>query len=228
MRYRVPLHVSIAAVAAGASLPVVAADAPEVPRQPAATTSQAPPTDAPHQPAAADVADTGLEFFGYFRSGVYRAEDGEPKGQYQLGGPLDHYRLGNEGDTYLEFGIGKKFPLDDDGHKLGVYAMPTIYDGKTGTAQAYADVTGFAAAPGASLWAGQRYHRVQDVHILDNWLMGDGDNYGVGIDDFDLHVGKLNLGVYTDGNLDAGNSTPDHARRVNFQWRGIPTNAHGS
>ena len=33
-----------------------------------------------------------------------------------------------------------------------------------------------------TLWAGQRYHRIQDVHIIDQWLMEDGDNFGAGVD----------------------------------------------
>ncbi|SCX64786.1 carbohydrate porin, partial [Variovorax sp. EL159] len=127
---------------------------------------------------------TGLEFWGYGRGGFFGAPKGAPKGGYSLGGDLQKYRLGNEGDNYLEFGIGKKFDLGG-GIKWGVFYMPTIYNGKSGTAQAYFSLSGIFGNS-ATLWAGQRYHRIQDVHIVDKWVVEDGDNYGAGIDDIPL------------------------------------------
>ena len=144
--------------------------------------------------AKVSLKDLGFELWGYMRSGFYAGTQGEPTGQYQLGGPLDHYRLGNEGDNYIEIGIGKKTDLGG-GLKWGVYWMPTVYNGGTGTAQVYSDITGLDIAPTATFWGGQRYHRIQDVHILDNWLMQDGDNYGAGVDDLDIGLGKLNLAL---------------------------------
>ena len=176
--------------------------------------------------AKVSLKDLGFELWGYMRSGFYAGTQGEPTGQYQLGGPLDHYRLGNEGDNYIEIGIGKKTDLGG-GLKWGVYWMPTVYNGGTGTAQVYSDITGLDIAPTATFWGGQRYHRIQDVHILDNWLMQDGDNYGAGVDDLDIGLGKLNLAVYTEGNAGNKNDNTNNAKRFNVQWHAIPTNPGG-
>ncbi|QNK65147.1 carbohydrate porin [Variovorax sp. PAMC26660] len=169
---------------------------------------------------------TGLEFWGYGRGGFFGAPKGAPKGGYSLGGDLQKYRLGNEGDNYLEFGIGKKFDLGD-GIKWGVFYMPTIYNGKSGTAQAYFSLSGIFGNS-ATLWAGQRYHRIQDVHIVDKWVVEDGDNYGAGIDDIPLGgLGRLNVAVHTADSVDNKSGNPNNAKRINVQWRDIPTNPDG-
>ncbi|WP_051443645.1 carbohydrate porin [Curvibacter gracilis] len=171
--------------------------------------------------------DNGVQLFGYGRGGFYSASGNQQKGQYQLGGDLQHYRLGNEGDNYIEFGIGKKWDLGG-GLKWGTYYMPKVYNGNTGTAQVYADITGLEFAPDLTLWAGQRYHRIQDIHILDNWLMQDGDNYGAGVDG--IRIGskaRLNLAVYTQGSSDNSNASSNNARRANFQLRDLPVNPGG-
>ena len=169
---------------------------------------------------------TGLEFWGYGRGGFYSTGKGNLKGGYSLGGDLQKYRLGNEGDNYLEFGIGKKFDLGD-GIKWGVFYMPTIYNGKSGTAQAYFSLTGIFGNA-ATLWAGQRYHRIQDVHIVDKWVVEDGDNYGAGIDDIPLWgVGRLNVALHTADSVDNKSGNPNNAKRINVQWRDIPTNPGG-
>lgn len=196
--------------------------------------AQAQQTDEPPQAEAKDstkefvkkVNDaTGLEFWGYGRGGFYSTGKGRLKGGYTLGGDLQKYRLGNEGDSYLEFGIGKKFDLGE-GIKWGVFYMPAIYNGKSGTAQAYFSLAGIFGNA-ATLWAGQRYHRIQDVHIVDKWVMEDGDNYGAGIDDIPLWgLGRLNVALHTADSVDkTGN--PNNAKRINVQWRDIPTNPGG-
>ena len=170
---------------------------------------------------------TGLEFTGYLRTGFYSAANGQAKGQYQLAGTLDHYRLGNEGDNYFEVLIGKNWDLGG-GVKWGVHWMPNYYNGTTGTPQIYSDIKGFDFAPNVSFWAGQRFHRVQDIHIIDQWLMEDGDNFGAGADGIDVGFGKLNLAVYSDGTADNNtNSTANNARRANFQLRDMPVNPGG-
>ncbi|MEG0975345.1 MAG: carbohydrate porin [Comamonas sp.] len=170
---------------------------------------------------------TGLEFWGYGRGGFYSASRNQPKGGYSLGGDLQKYRLGNEGDNYLEFGIGKRFELGQ-GIQWGVFYMPKIYNGKSGTAQAYFSLNGIFGNT-ASLWAGQRYRRLRDVHIVDNWVMEDGDNYGAGIDDIPLPgLGQLNVALHTADSLDNKSTSPSNAKRVNLQWHDIPTNPSGT
>jgi len=172
----------------------------------------------------------GLEFYGYMRTGFYNSPNGTKLGHYSLGGDLQGYRLGNEGDNYLEVAIGKKFELGN-GAKWGIHYMPTVYNGGTGTAQIYADVSGVLPDPGITLWGGQRYHRIQDIHIVDNWVAEDGDNYGAGVDGIGIGDAKLNIAVYTDGKMGNSNNGNSHstndASRLNFQLRGIPVNPGG-
>lgn len=171
--------------------------------------------------------DMGFQFDGYLRSGFYgSAGDNRPKGQYQLGGDLQHYRLGNEGDTYIEFGVRKKWTLGN-GVSWGAYVMPTIYNGKTSASQVYGYISGLDFAPNLTLWAGQRYHRIQDIHILDNWLMQDGDNYGAGVDGIAVGQARLNLSVSSSGSYANDNASLNNARRANFQLSGIASNPGG-
>lgn len=170
----------------------------------------------------------GLEFVGYMRTGAYYANDGLPRGHYGLG-ELGYNRLGNEGDTYLEIGVGKKWGIS--GTKVGVYWMPYLYNSQSvdanGTKQIYADIKGLAFAPEVSFWGGQRYHRIQDVHIIDDWLMEDGDNFGAGADGIKMgSLGTLNVAAYTEGSTEDGSST-SNANRLNFQWRNIPVSPGG-
>lgn len=167
----------------------------------------------------------GIELIGYARSGFYPKSKTSPSGGYTLGGNLQFYRLGNEGDHYIEFGLGKKWNIG--GAKVGAYFMPNNYNGASGTAQAYMDVSGLDFLPEASFWAGQRYHRIQDIHIVDHFVMRDGDNYGAGVDGIPLAGGKLNIAAYTEGNLGNENTNSNNGKRINLQLRDLPVNAGG-
>ncbi len=171
-----------------------------------------------------------LEFWGYMRAGFYSSTKDTPLGGYSLGGDLHFYRLGNEGGNYLEFMLGKKFDLGN-GVKWGAHYMPTLNNGATGTAQLYADISGLDFAPEASIWAGQRWHRVQDIHIVDNFLVVDGDNFGAGVDGISVGSAKLNISASTDASFDNKNNGTKHstndATRLNFQLRDLPVNPGG-
>lgn len=171
-------------------------------------------------------AETGLNVSGYLRTGFYGASRHGRKGGYSLGGDLQKFRLGNEGDHYFEVGIGKHFDAGN-GLKWGLTWMPKVYNGDAGTAQLFIEATGFSFAPELSFWAGQRNHRIQDIHIVDHWLMQDGDNYGVGVDGIDLGLGKLNLALHTEGHADNRNRNRNNARRLNLQLKDIAVNPGG-
>lgn len=176
---------------------------------------------------AKKVSDSlGIKLWGYMRSGFYSATNNGPKGHYGLGGDLQHFRLGNEGDNYIEFGIGKKFDLGG-GLKWGTYYMPTLYNGSSGTGQVYTDISGLDFAPELTFWAGQRYHRIQDIHMIDNWVMEDGDNYGAGVDGFRVGGGALNVSIYTEGSAGNHNGNSNNGRRVNLQLQDLPVNSGG-
>src|SRR6218665_3734442 len=70
---------------------------------------------------ALDVA--GLELSGYSRAGpVFNQSDGI-KGGLTLGGDLQKYRLGNEGDIGIEVGLTRNF--DTAGIKWSANYMPS-------------------------------------------------------------------------------------------------------
>ena len=141
---------------------------------------------------AADVG--GVEVTGYSRGGgVYSYnKDQQVKGGLTLGGDLQKYRLGNEGDYGLEVNIAKTFEVDGVKYKLDY--MPTKWNsGNVGTEQAYVELSGLGFAPEAKIWAGQKRQRIQDVHIVDHFLLDYGVNQGAGVND--LSVGGLKLGV---------------------------------
>ena len=141
---------------------------------------------------AADVG--GVEVTGYSRGGgVYSYnKDQQVKGGLTLGGDLQKYRLGNEGDYGLEVNIAKTFDVDGVKYKLDY--MPSKWNsGNVGTEQAYVELSGLGFAPEAKIWAGQKRQRIQDVHIVDHFLLDYGVNQGAGVND--LSVGGLKLGV---------------------------------
>ena len=216
---------AIAAALLASSLNALAAGTDESSSVPAMAQAQLETAQA----AAKMALDTiGLELSGYMRSGFYYAKDNLAKGHYGLG-QLGFNRLGNEGDTYLEFGFGKKWKID--GAKLGTYWMPYLYNADccngSGTKQVYTDISGLSIAPELSFWAGQRYHRIQDVHIIDQWLMEDGDNFGAGVDGFKVGGGSLNIAVHTEGNTDDSRNT-SNAKRLNFQLKELPITEGGT
>jgi len=117
--------------------------------------------------SAADVG--GLEISGYTRGGFFMNQTGTPRGGYTLGGDMQKYRLGNEGDNGFEVEFRKTFEVGD-GVKWSMDYMPTVWNGTTYTQQGYAEMTGLDFAPSAKFWAGQRRLRIQDVHIVDKFL----------------------------------------------------------
>jgi maltoporin len=170
---------------------------------------------------AADLG--GLEVMGYTRGGVF---NGTPRGGYSLGGDMQKFRLGNEGDNGFELELRKTFDAGD-GMKWSMDYMPTIWNGVHYTNQAYAEMTGLDFAPAAKFWAGQRRLRIQDVHIVDHFFLDYGLNYGAGMTDYNLGFAKLGVGVFNGGSLDNQNSAQNNARRLNVDLSDIQSNAGG-
>ena len=168
----------------------------------------------------------GLEVSGYTRGGVFFNDKGTPRGGYTLGGDMQKYRLGNEGDNGFEIEMRKTFDLGD-GVKWSMDFMPTVWNGTTGTQQGYAEMTGLDFVPSAKFWAGQRRLRIQDVHIVDHFFMDYGLNFGAGMTDLDLGVAKLGVGMFNGGSFDNKNSLANNARRLNIDLSQIKTNNGG-
>lgn len=173
---------------------------------------------------AADVG--GIEFHGYTRGGPVLNYD-TVKGGLTLGGDLQKYRLGNEGDNGIEIDLIKNF--EAAGVKWKVHYMPTKWaDGDFGTNQAYVEMSGLSFAPEAKVWAGQRRLRIQDVHIVDTFLMNYGDSQGAGVTDINVAGAKLGLGVFTGDTFDKLMPTGVKASRLNADISEIRTNTDGT
>lgn len=169
----------------------------------------------------------GFEFNGYMRGGAYFAPANMPRGGYTLGGDTQKLRLGNEGDNGIELGIGKSFDVGS-GMKWSVLYMPSVWNGKYGTAQGFATISGLDFAPEASFWAGQRRLRIQDIHIVDCYLMDYGDNTGAGMTGYNLGFAKLGVGVFSGGTFDNNSSSTNNAGRINIDLSEIQSNAGGT
>jgi maltoporin len=170
----------------------------------------------------------GLEFGGYSRGGAVLSYDKDTnvKGGFSLGGDLQKYRLGNEGDYGIEIDLVKNF--EANGVKYKVHYMPSKWkDGEVSTNQAYVEMSGLSFAPGAKFWAGQRRLRIQDVHIVDKFLIDYGDNQGAGVTGIDLGVAKLGVGVFSGDTFDKQLPTGQSANKINVDLSDITVNAGG-
>jgi maltoporin len=169
----------------------------------------------------------GIEVSGYGRSGDYASQAGMPRGGYTLGGDMQKFRLGNEGDHGGELGLGKAVEMSG-GKKLHLFYMPSTWGGQYSTAQAYVAVTGLDFAPEAKVWAGQRRLRLQEVHIVDRFMLDYGDNLGAGITDYNLGFAKMGLGLFSSGTVDNSGKAANNANRVNLDLSEINVNQGGA
>jgi maltoporin len=175
---------------------------------------------------AADVG--GVEVTGYSRGGgVYSYnKDQQVKGGLTLGGDLQKYRLGNEGDYGVEVNIAKTFEVDGVKYKLDY--MPTKWnDGNVGTEQAFVEVSGLSFAPEAKICAGQRRLRIQDVHIVDHFLMDYGVNQGSGFTDLSVGGIKVGAALQTGDTFDKKMTVGTSANKLNVDISEINTNPGG-
>ena len=173
-------------------------------------------------------AADGFEFSGYSRGGAVLSydKDNNVKGGLSLGGDLQKFRLGNEGDYGIEIDLIKNF--DVNGIKYKVHYMPSKWkDGELSTNQAFVEMSGLSFAPEAKFWAGQRRLRIQDVHIVDKFLMDYGDTQGAGVTGVNLGAAKLGVGVFTGDTFDKQMAKGTSARKLNVDLSDIQVNKDG-
>lgn len=176
---------------------------------------------------AAELA--GLEVNGYSRGGgVFNYnKDQQIKGGLTLGGDLQKFRLGNEGDYGLEVNIAKTFDAGN-GVTYKINYMPSKWnDGNVGTEQAYVELGGLDFAPEAKVWAGQRRQRIQDIHIVDHFLMDYGVNQGFGINDLSVGGLKVGMALQSGDTFDKKMAAGTSANKFNLDLSNIVTNPGG-
>jgi maltoporin len=168
----------------------------------------------------------GFEFTGYSRGGPVIGYTDNVKGNLALGGELQKFRLGNEGDYGIEVNMARSF--DFQGTKVKIDYMPSKWNnGAFSTEQAYVEVSGLGISPEAKFWAGQRRLRIQDIHIIDNFLLNYGDNQGAGVVDIPAGGAKLGFGVFTGDKFDAQLPAGVKANRLNAEVYDIASNPGG-
>jgi maltoporin len=153
-----------------------------------------------------------VDFKGYARSGIGWTGSGGEQQCFQATGANSKYRLGNECETYAEIQLGqevwkegeKSFYVDS---MIG-YAVSQQNDYEEDSpAVRQMNVVGknlFDALPGANIWAGKRYYKRHDVHMIDFYYW-DVSGPGGGLEDIDLGFGKLSFAVTR--NSEAGGSS---------------------
>lgn len=182
-------------------------------------------------PAAAQLS---LESNGYFRAGPQSTSKNANRSCYGLSGGEFKYRLGNECDFYGEFLFTGNIK-QATGESVKIRLMPSIHkadasdsgDAKLGMAQMYAEVAGLDFAPTTAFWAGKRYHRGADVHIVDKFFEQlDGTGAGASLDALG---GKLDLAYYrSDSSTQDVNGNDNPGNRLNAWLRDVPVNAGGT
>ena len=158
-------------------------------------------------PAQADFTPNA-NFNGYMRSGVMHGNSafGSKTDTVKLG------RLGNENDTFMEFGLGVDVAKVDD-VTYSVYGM--IAHGGDGNEkdwntnlscrQAWAGAKNLLGQGDDFLWAGKRYYKREDIHILDEYYYNVSGT-GVGLENVILGPGKISL-AWTRNDKDFGDYT---------------------
>ncbi|HDY7992874.1 TPA: maltoporin LamB [Vibrio vulnificus] len=165
------------------------------------------------------LADSDTSYFGYIRSGIGMSGNNGQDVQFhknQLG------RLGNENDTYGEWGI-KNEVYNQNGVSFDVESMAAIYtDGSTGwetskdedftVALPQIDVQAkgiIKSAPEATLWAGKRYYQRHNVDLADFYYWNI-SGAGAGVEGIQTEAGKLSVAwIRTDRDkvIDKGNNS---------------------
>src|SRR5512140_724512 len=135
-----------------------------------------------------------IEPNGYIRAGIGVNSKGGKQEAFQAPGAYAKYRLGNEPDLYGEFGFTFNWVNPD--HKDGAWFKTALklafstprnssFDqldipnkGNIAIREAYAQGGHvIEAKPEMSFWAGQRFYRRKDVHIID-FFFHDMSGYG--------------------------------------------------
>jgi maltoporin len=195
-----------------------------------------------------------VDLHGYFRTGVGSTSNGGQQVDLKNSGQDYKLRLGNE-DNWSEFEFVQPLLKDKNGVEWTAGFMLGWGDGwtnnidlqKLSLQQEY--IKGkFPQLGGATLWGGKRFYHRHANDIYDYFYLNySGDGGGVGLEDYDVGFGKLNVaifhettsssetvvGVDENGNATSVTGSPTEDASVGY-WRpdvrleGIPTNPDGT
>ncbi|TNV22915.1 carbohydrate porin [Buttiauxella sp. B2] len=156
-------------------------------------------TDAPSKTIIGADTLSGIDFYGYFRSGIAAGDNGSMKDA--VGGSFEKNklgRMGNEFDTYAEVGFGKEL-YNTGSESVYIQTMINMYDGDSnsnhennfGWENMNIQFRNFMGM-GETTWAGIRqYNKYSiDANDYDYW---NHTNVGGGIEKMSLGQGKLSF-----------------------------------
>lgn len=159
-------------------------------------------------------AASGFSFHGYARTGILMTDNGEHyTGEFKVPGASSKYRLGNESDTFIESVLEKKWTMDDgsygkvhflwchksypNGEGWNPPSNKTDNDTSFFMRESYAELGNLPDLNNLTFWAGERYYRRDDIHIID-WYWRDFTGIGAGVEG--IHVGDAKLAIAYMGN----------------------------
>jgi maltoporin len=183
---------------------------------------------------AAQSAMADIDFGGYLRSGTGSSTKGGGANCFRVNqesafntagnsaAVTGAGRLGNQCDTYGEIKLGANTG-DSDGTKFGVHTLVAYgtsqvadYEGTIpALREAYGSAEGFGngAFAKATLWAGKRFYKREDVHIVDLFILQD-TGYGAGVENVDLGFGKFSYAMMKAGAASYTDVTPGSGQEI--------------
>jgi maltoporin len=190
---------------------------------------------------AADMDDG--QFVGYLRVGAGVSQHGGPQDCYYLGNGDGHgYRLGNECDSFTEFGYAKTLARSEDGMgfighiMVSDYSPDSAYSSHIQISQIFFSSTPIEALNGGTPWLGERYYERPDIHWMDlQYINLNGT--GGGIDNIGTPWGgKFSYAIfkdddtstYTGTSLSTAFQPSNSAIRNDFLYRDLPVNPGGA
>jgi maltoporin len=189
--------------------------------------------------AQADAYNDTEGFHGYLRAGAGSSNKHGPQSCFALGGPTSSYRLGNECDSYTEFGYTHELAKAENGASFVATLWANAYapgsdfgDASMRLAKAYVEAKNLPFLNGGTAWIGKRYYYRPDIHMLDMQYINM-NGTGGGLDKIPLGPGKLSYAVFKDkdiNHLAAGSGAVDNtpsALRQNLLYEGLPVNPGG-
>ena len=176
-------------------------------------------------PAQADFTPNA-NFNGYMRSGVMHGNSafGSKTDTVKLG------RLGNENDTFMEFGLGADVAKVDD-VTYSVYGMiahggdgnETDWNTNLSCRQAWAGAKNLLGQGDDFLWIGKRYYKREDIHVLDEYYYNVSGT-GVGLENVVLGPGKISL-AWTRNDKDAKKDGVNiYSMKSEYKYKGLKDN----
>jgi len=153
-----------------------------------------------------DILQGYIDISGYFRAGYGRSDAEGTQVPFGIPG-FAKYRLGNETENYGELAFAKTFfgpnafaSGTDQKGPIAQMNLRLAFNDPYGNFGAYTNLSVpelwasvanvIPGAPGAKVWAGERFYRRHDIHINDFYFW-DMSGPGGGIEDIPLETGKF-------------------------------------